>query len=219
MNELQHILTKLVTGFKSCIAREYYHIHTGNFGCGVFYNSFDVVYLLQVLAAWIVGVEELHFWGHKDIKETPEIKAIKNLFSNRSKLSFDKRFEKRMDILKISYSLNDQLHPILIGNENKWMVLNDNNKWQLYDDKNQFKLNENDGYIGIKHITLSLSGLLYYVEYRKYGWIQYQFDENNNVLIRKVLPPTDFKLHLDEASGKIYYTLYNVWVHSCIISK
>ena len=68
--ELNHLCLKSLCGFSGCAKLGYKEINTGNWGAGVFYNQHTVVYFIQVLSAWLVGIADVTFWMYEDNDDT-----------------------------------------------------------------------------------------------------------------------------------------------------
>lgn len=137
LQELQHLFVKAFVGFRTCVLYDRSIIHTGNWGAGVFNNDVELIFIIQVLAAKLAGVTQIHFWGSKDRRQTKRINTLMNDILIPSKLescTFTDVFNTIKTLFKITFSDRQVLEPILIQ---KWYWLNDHKQWIPYDDKMQ----------------------------------------------------------------------------------
>lgn len=111
--ELQQLSVKALVGFESAVFFGRTVIHTGNWGAGDFRNDVQLVYLIQLLAAKLSGVNRIYFWGDKDIKDHKKIDVINNKINSFPDYTARQVFEQVKSLFQITFSFDDIFAPIL----------------------------------------------------------------------------------------------------------
>jgi hypothetical protein len=102
--ELKHLFVKALAGFETCVIFKRLVIHTGNWGAGAFGNDPELIFWVQVLAAKLAGITEIHFWGTKDINNNEKIQSlITGYFSGFHNLTFNEMYDLTKGLFDINF--------------------------------------------------------------------------------------------------------------------
>ena len=105
--ELRHLCVKSFCGFTGCAKLGHTEINTGNWGAGVFYNQYAVIYFVQLLSAWLVGIERIEFWMMPDNKDVEQV-----IYKFVDSKDIDTFFNDCMKMLKLGKYTMEQLYSI-----------------------------------------------------------------------------------------------------------
>jgi hypothetical protein len=183
-DEIRFLFLKALAGFETAAAYGCKKIHSGGWGAGVFNNQVSVILSIQVLAAWLAGIEEFHYWGAKDAMKDPIfLQTWQFLQENRIATVSDMYSDLAVQ-LRLPPNLQEIIRPIIevpIFEQTLWYWKNDNNNWIAYDAQIQEQLrNKQDDAI------ITIDGKQYQIIKEGEFWKQIRLD--NPRLRRHVKP-------------------------------
>lgn len=112
LKELQHLFIKALTGFEACAKYGYSVINTGHWGAGAFNNKFEVVLMVQYLAAWMAGIKEIRYWGLKDSQKDKGFNDVWEFLQNVGGFSVKQVYDRLSKYMGLNFSLEQIFEPI-----------------------------------------------------------------------------------------------------------